>query len=582
MRAIAGAVLLASTLAAASSRGQDASPPPAAPEGEELALAKELFRQGNELRKTGDCASAVVLYLRSRALVASSANTMNSAFCLHQLERDDEALELYEELIARFSADLTEEDRRVIAPTMAELRRHLGQLEISSNAEGVVVVDGRMRGRLPLLAPLRARPGRRVVRILADGFETFETSIEVEAGKSVAIDARLVRITRGGRLELTCPDLPEAEVSIDGATLGACPFRGTLPAGPHLVWIRKRERGSEPRRIDVVTGQTTRVSIESGALGPELSVSVEPSTAELSMHGVPLGRGSFRGALFAGPHVIKAEEPGYRAIAETVDGARGGEVVLRLRIDPAHPRWAKPRPLPVGDFSIGVDAGPLFFVATGGAPAAACDEGCSTDAPIGASVVARGGWTSRVGVGASVDVGYRFAKTGVSGRPIALHPVGLAPLEDPGTVDESSTTSLFVVGLSAHVRGRGRVAWETRLGAGFGVGAFDDERAGAFTSSSGAAFDASQRTSARINLVYVEPALRVGYGLGAGVELSLVLAGLFEIPFTPPTWDNTDIVPTSNDPAGRGDGGATFEQEPLVGHARFGLAPALGLSWTIP
>ncbi len=97
-----------------------------------------------------------------------------------------------------------------------------------------------------------------------------------------------------------------------------------------------------------------------------------------------------------------------------------------------------------------------------------------------------------------------------------------------------------------------------------------------------AAFEAAQSASARLNLVYVEPALRVGYGLGAGLELSLAFAGLFELPFAPPTWDNTDIVPTSNDPADRGDGGATFEAEPLMGHARFGLVPSLGLSWTIP
>lgn len=577
MTPVSRALFLAATLTTSVSRAEDEPPP-----DEKLVLAKELFRQGNELRKTGDCTAAVVLYLRSRQLVASSANTMNSAFCLHQLHRDDEALELYEELIARFSADLSDEDRRVIAPAMAELRRDLSQLEISSNAEGVVVVDGRMRGRLPLLVPLRVRPGRRLVRILADGFETFETTIDVEPKKSATIDARLVRITRGGRVELECPDLPGADVSIDGALLGACPFRGTLPAGPHLVWIRKLERGSEPQRIEVVTGQTTRVSIQSGALGPELRVTVEPSTAELSMNGIPLGRGSFRAALFSGAHEIRAEEPGYRATTFAIDGARGGDVVLRLRIDPAHPRWAKPRPPSPGDFSLGLDAGPLFFIANGGAPAEACGDGCSRDAPIGASVVAHGAWTSRVGVGASVDVGYRFAETGVAGRPIDLHPIGLAPLTDPGAIDESTRTSLFVVGLSAHYRRRGRIGWETRLGAGFGVGGLDEDRAGTFVSSSGASFEASQRASQRINLVYVEPAVRIGYGLGAGIELSLALAGLFEIPFTRPTWDNTSIVPTSNDPASRGDGGAIFDTEALMGHARFGLVPTLGVTWTIP
>src|SRR6185503_18456536 len=68
-------------------------------ESQRLEQAKELFRQGNELRKVGDFQRALDFYRRSRRLVPSVPNTLNAAFCLQQLGRYDEALQLYENLL---------------------------------------------------------------------------------------------------------------------------------------------------------------------------------------------------------------------------------------------------------------------------------------------------------------------------------------------------------------------------------------------------------------------------------------------------------------------------------------------------
>ena len=262
---------------------QAEAPLPDAVAGDPTPKAKELFQRGNELRKSGDCQAALVLYLASRELVPAAANTMNAAYCLHQLKREDEALELYEELIGRFANDLTEQDRSAIAPAMVELRRALGSLELSANVTGIVVVDGRMRGKLPLLVPLRLNAGRHVVRVLKDGYQTFEHTVESEPGKTVSLDAKLTRLERSGGLRIECPDLPGAEVFVDGANLGTCPFEGALAPGSHLVWTRLGSRGSSPARIEVVLGQTTRAASTASELGPELRLTVVPSTAELSL-----------------------------------------------------------------------------------------------------------------------------------------------------------------------------------------------------------------------------------------------------------------------------------------------------------
>ena len=137
-----------------------------APTEAQLEEAKRLFRDGNELRRTGDCQRALELYLRSRALVPSVPNTINAAFCLNELKRYDEALELYEELMVRFSAELSEEDRLSLAPVMGTLREQVASLDISSNTTGLVVIDGRPRGRLPLPTALRVLAGRRTLRVI--------------------------------------------------------------------------------------------------------------------------------------------------------------------------------------------------------------------------------------------------------------------------------------------------------------------------------------------------------------------------------------------------------------------------------
>src|ERR1700677_2207222 len=80
----------------------------AAPVGADgqLREAKALFQEGNTRRRAGDLPGALEFYLRSRAVVPSMPNTFNAAYCLLQLGRIDEALELYEEVLIRFRGEV--------------------------------------------------------------------------------------------------------------------------------------------------------------------------------------------------------------------------------------------------------------------------------------------------------------------------------------------------------------------------------------------------------------------------------------------------------------------------------------------
>lgn len=156
-----------------------------------LEAAKQHFRRGVTLLNAGDTERALEAFLESRSLVPSRKNSTNAAICLERLGRFDEALELYEEILTRFANDLDEDDRRSLAPGMAALRNKIGYLELSSNVDGLVVIDGRARGRLPLSTALRVLPGEREVRVLKDGYRAFTQIITVEAAKTQALAAEL-------------------------------------------------------------------------------------------------------------------------------------------------------------------------------------------------------------------------------------------------------------------------------------------------------------------------------------------------------------------------------------------------------
>ena len=172
-------------LVARNSHGQTAA------ETEQLQQAKEQFRMGVARLNAGDTAGALNDFQRSRELRPSGKNTVNAAICLERLERYDEALDLYEEVLTRFASDLEAEDRENLGPVMAALRAKLSYIELSANVPGDVTLAGRARGRLPFKTPLRVLPGQPTLRIVNDGYRPYESTLGLVAGQTLQLDARL-------------------------------------------------------------------------------------------------------------------------------------------------------------------------------------------------------------------------------------------------------------------------------------------------------------------------------------------------------------------------------------------------------
>lgn len=371
-----------------------------------LDKAKELFRKGNELRSAGDYQGALDMYLASRRELPSIPNTLNAALSLDHLGRFDEALEMYEDLLTRFP-HLDEKDRRAVANAMRVLRGKLGSLDVSSNVDGELLIDGRQRGKLPLTSPVPVLPGRHVVRVLKDGYDSFSENITIKARQKKLIDARLKRLVHVGKLRVDDPKLAGADLFIDGGRVGTLPWEGTLAPGVHRYRVRKGDIGTAPRSAVVVEGQTVLVDVKAGPLSGDLRFNVDPPSAQLYIDGVSVGHEQWQGRLPVGEVQVMAREAGYFSEQKTLHLARnrGGTTTLKLRVNPNSLRWGHPqqgKPWAEAFFGWGL------FSSFGSDMESSCNQGkCSSQGIANGPVTGvRGGWLFPFGVSVELGVGY--------------------------------------------------------------------------------------------------------------------------------------------------------------------------------
>jgi hypothetical protein len=246
------------------------------PDPDKLAAAKNLFRSGVALLNTGDYERALDYFLRSRAQVPSLQNTTDIAICLDALGRYDEALDMYEELLVRFSHELAADDKAKLGLVMAALRARVGSISVSANVEGRLVIDGRARGDLPQSAPLRVLGGRHVVRIFRDGYTAFEIRVDVPVGSTVRVEGRLAPLAEAGLLRVEDPASDGFDVFIDGTRVGRVPWEGGLPPGRHVVRTQRGDRGSAPHAAEVQQGQMVLLRMSASDLGPPILTPSSP------------------------------------------------------------------------------------------------------------------------------------------------------------------------------------------------------------------------------------------------------------------------------------------------------------------
>jgi len=293
------------------------------------------FEIGLELVKQEAWDSALAEFLRSRELYPTKNALRNAAVCLRELKRFDEALDMYDELLARFGSELTAVEKTAVAEDQKKLDKFVGTLTIQTDTAGArVVVDGRERGVTPLAKPIRVTVGTRAITISKQGFAPFETKVMVSSGESKIVGAKLASVANSGKLRVIEAKGRAFEVVLDGAVVGTTPWEGTVAAGTHTVALRgPSDEGSVAKPVQVVADKATDVSVEATKLPGELRVDPTPSDAEIFVDGKKVGSGPFKGEVSAGPHVITVAAPWHREHSTTVTFVPGRSEAMSVSLD---------------------------------------------------------------------------------------------------------------------------------------------------------------------------------------------------------------------------------------------------------
>src|SRR5262249_42954142 len=154
-------------LALASVAHAQGEPPPASEtpsvDEQKKEEARGHFEKGVMLLDEESWEAALAEFLRARELVPTRASTKNAAICLIKVRRYDEALEMFEALLA--FPNITADDRAMADRAIKDLSKtKVGAIELRGAPPGAsIVIDGRNRGTYPPSSPLRASAGPRRV-----------------------------------------------------------------------------------------------------------------------------------------------------------------------------------------------------------------------------------------------------------------------------------------------------------------------------------------------------------------------------------------------------------------------------------
>jgi tetratricopeptide (TPR) repeat protein len=153
--------------------------------------ADALIDEGIALREQHADAEALDRFERAQALEPSGRALAQIALAEQALGHFVDAQAHLEEALADEADRFIARNRELLEQALAEIAAHVGELEVRGPADAELRVDGAMRGRLPLAAPLRVEAGTRSVEVRATGHEPFAASVEVTGGARTLLPASL-------------------------------------------------------------------------------------------------------------------------------------------------------------------------------------------------------------------------------------------------------------------------------------------------------------------------------------------------------------------------------------------------------
>ncbi|RIH90527.1 PEGA domain protein [Calidithermus terrae] len=193
-----------------------------------------------------------------------------------------------------------------------------GTLVIDSNPAGATVyINGQRAGTTP--ATLTLDSGQYSVQLTYPGYEPYRTTLSVEGGTSTRISANLRRINLSGTLAVTS-NPPGAQVFVNGQLVGNTPVNLSLNPGSYTLELRRQGYQTYRTTVAIAPGANSRVNVN---LSPAVSqgvltVTSNPSNADVYVNGRLVGRTPYSARLNSGTYTVEVRRAGYQDYRTTV------------------------------------------------------------------------------------------------------------------------------------------------------------------------------------------------------------------------------------------------------------------------
>jgi hypothetical protein len=339
LRLLLSAALLLSPAAAFAAEPKSTPTEPNAADDAIRVEAAQRFERGIQLFNAGDNAGALSEFKRIYEIRPNPVVLYNIGLVYAAMARPVDAVDTLQAAIT--AGGLPPKDLERAEATLADQKARVGRVFVTTNPAGArVEVDNVEVATTPLTAPIRVSQGNHIIGAVAEGFAVSRKEVVVAGNADARLHLELVPTRAKQRANLSVRTrTPAAQVFVDGRAVGQTPLSSsvTVPAGKHVVELRRPGYVSLRREIDVGEGATGELvldlSIDPASLGAEgATLVLEPteSPVELVVDGERKGVYSGPVRLPRGAHRIGVAAAGFIPVdlQVTLDGTFVVPVVL--------------------------------------------------------------------------------------------------------------------------------------------------------------------------------------------------------------------------------------------------------------
>ncbi|MBT7349179.1 PEGA domain-containing protein, partial [candidate division WWE3 bacterium] len=200
----------------------------------------------------------------------------------------------------------------------------------SEPSKAIVIVDGNEVGNTPVNVG-DLKPGKHLVEVKMEDYETWSNKVNVEIGKDVDLTAML-QLKAGSFTMISEPS--DATVYIDDQKISTTPLTIDAPSpGKHLIETRMDGYEKWSRSIDFVHGKSITLTATLQINPGTVSITSEPSNAITLIDSKEVGKTPFAITDHApGTYTVELRMDGYETWSKSVDFEQGKKIAIAAEL----------------------------------------------------------------------------------------------------------------------------------------------------------------------------------------------------------------------------------------------------------